>query len=125
MGEDSRLFDHIYNTWQDAKRSVITFKKNFSSFLKAGVTLVFFRLLRKILLNKKLLKHQKIENHPERISNIKHFNICLVIFVTCDICHYWYFKDIGFKYGPYRCNGCHDLMQKAMGFNNIAIVYIK
>ena len=23
------------------------------------------------------------------------------------------------------CNGCHDLMQKAMGFNNIAIVYIK
>ena len=28
----------------------------------------------------------------------------------CDICHYWYFKDIGFKYGPYLCNGCHDLM---------------
>ena len=56
MGEDSRLFDHIYNTWQDAKRSVITFKKKFSSFLKAGVTLVFFRLLRKILLDKKLLK---------------------------------------------------------------------
>ena len=25
----------------------------------------------------------------------------------------------------YLCNGCHDLMQKAMGFNNIAIVYIK
>ena len=32
----------------------------------------------------------------------------------CDICHYWYFKDIGFKYEPYLCNGCHDLMQKAM-----------
>ena len=43
----------------------------------------------------------------------------------CDICHYWYFKDIGFKYGPYLCNGCHDLMQKIMGFNNIAGVYIK
>ena len=43
----------------------------------------------------------------------------------CDICHYWYFKDIGFKYEPYLCNGCHDLMQKAMGFNNIAIVHIK
>ena len=43
----------------------------------------------------------------------------------CDICHYWYFKDIGFKYEPYLCNGCHDLMQKAMGFNNIAIAYIK
>ena len=43
----------------------------------------------------------------------------------CNICHYWYFKDIGFKYEPYLCNGCHDLMQKAMGFNNIAIVYVK
>ena len=42
----------------------------------------------------------------------------------CDTCHYWYFKDIGFKYEPYFCNRCHDLMEKAMGFN-IAIVYIK
>ena len=43
----------------------------------------------------------------------------------CDICHYWYFKDIGFKYEKYLCNGCHDLLQKAMSFNNVAIVYIK
>ena len=43
----------------------------------------------------------------------------------CDICHYWYFKDIGFKYEPYLCNGCYDLMQKSMSFNNIAIVYVK
>ena len=42
----------------------------------------------------------------------------------CDICHYWYFKDIGFKYESYLCNGCHDLMQKSMSFNNIAIVYV-
>ena len=43
----------------------------------------------------------------------------------CDICHYWYFKDIGFKFEPYLCNGCHDLMQKVMSFNNITIVYVK
>ena len=43
----------------------------------------------------------------------------------CDICHYWYFKDIAFKYELYLCNGCHDLMQKAMSLNNIAIVYVK
>ena len=42
-----------------------------------------------------------------------------------DICHYWCFKDIGFKYEPYLCDGCHDLMQKAMSFSNIAIVYVK
>ena len=43
----------------------------------------------------------------------------------CDICHNWHFKDIGFKYEPYLSNGCHDLMQKAMSFNNVAIVYVK
>ena len=41
----------------------------------------------------------------------------------CDIFHYWYFRDIGFKYEPYLCSGCHDLMQKAI--NNIAIVYVR
>ena len=29
----------------------------------------------------------------------------------CDIIHYWYFKGIGFRYEPYLCNGCHDLME--------------
>ena len=43
----------------------------------------------------------------------------------CDICHYSYFKDTGFSYEPYFCNGCHDLMQKAVGFDNVAIVYVK
>ena len=41
------------------------------------------------------------------------------------ICHYWYFKDTGFKYESYLCNGCHGLMQKAMNFNNVAIIYVK
>ena len=43
----------------------------------------------------------------------------------CKICHYWYFKDIGFKYEPYLWNGCHDLMQEAMSSNDAAIVYVK
>ena len=43
----------------------------------------------------------------------------------CKICHYWYFKDIGFKYEPHLCNGCHGLIQKAISFNYIAIVYFK
>ena len=41
----------------------------------------------------------------------------------CDICNYWCFKDNGFKYKQYLCNDCHDLMQRAMIFNNTAIVY--
>ena len=43
----------------------------------------------------------------------------------CDICHYWYFFEKNFKYEPYLCNGCHDLMQKPMNFNDVAIVCIK
>ena len=43
----------------------------------------------------------------------------------CKICYYWYFKDIGFKYESYVCNGCHSLMQKAISFNDVAIVYVK
>ena len=43
----------------------------------------------------------------------------------CDIRHFWYFKDIGFKYEKYLCNGYHDLMQEAMTFNNAAIAYVK
>ena len=43
----------------------------------------------------------------------------------CDTCCYWYFKYIYFKYELYLCNGCHDLMQKAMSFNYVAIVYVK
>ena len=43
----------------------------------------------------------------------------------CDICHYWYFLDENFNYEPYLCNGCPDLMQKAMSFNDVANVSIK
>ena len=41
------------------------------------------------------------------------------------ICHYWYFKDISFKYEPHLFNGCHNLMQEAVSFNNIDIIYVK
>ena len=43
----------------------------------------------------------------------------------CDIYHYWYFLDENVNYEKYLCNGCHDLIQKAMNLNDIAIVFIK
>ena len=43
----------------------------------------------------------------------------------CDICHYWHFLDKNFNYEKYLGNGCHDLMQKAMKFNDAVIVSIK
>ena len=43
----------------------------------------------------------------------------------CDICHYLYFLDKNFSYQPHLCHGCHDLMQKAMSFNDVSIVSVK
>ena len=43
----------------------------------------------------------------------------------CILCHYWYFLDKNFNYGPYLCDGCYNIMQKSINFKNIAIVHVK
>ena len=43
----------------------------------------------------------------------------------CDICHYSYLLNKYFIYEPYLCNGCHEVIQNAMNFNDLAIVSIK
>ena len=43
----------------------------------------------------------------------------------CMFCHYWYFLDKDFTYGPYLCDGCYNIMQKSIDLKNIAIVHIK
>ena len=43
----------------------------------------------------------------------------------CMLCHYWYFLDKSFNYGPYLCDGCYNMMQKCNKHKNIAIVRIK
>ena len=44
--------------------------------------------------------------------------------VECMICHYWYFKDIGFKYQPYVCNKCHDLSMVVQDLKHLMILKI-
>ena len=43
----------------------------------------------------------------------------------CKFCHYWYFLNKNFRYGPYTCDGCYDIVQRSTDFKNIAIVQIK
>ena len=43
----------------------------------------------------------------------------------CMLCHYWYFLEKSFSYGPYLCDGCCNIMQKSNDLKNIAIVHIK
>ena len=43
----------------------------------------------------------------------------------CTLCHYWYFLDKSFSYGPYLCDRCYNMMQKCSKLKNIAIVRVK
>ena len=43
----------------------------------------------------------------------------------CIIYHFWCFLEINFKFQPEVCHGCQDLMQKAMIFNDVAVVFVK
>ena len=51
---------------------------------------------------------------------IKQMHQKSAVFITIGI-----FLDKNFKYEPYLYNGCNDLMQKAMNFNDVAVVSIK
>ena len=42
----------------------------------------------------------------------------------CDVCHYCYFLDKGFKFQTHVCNGCHDLLMMPTNLNDIVILTI-
>ena len=42
----------------------------------------------------------------------------------CIICHYSYFLETNFRFQPKVCDACHDLMQKGMSFNDVAVVFV-
>ena len=50
-----------------------------------------------------MLQHQKVNVSKE-----------------CELCHYWFFKNIGLKFEENVCNGCHDLLIIAHSLKNIA-----
>ena len=43
----------------------------------------------------------------------------------CELCHYWFFKDVGFKFEEHVCNRCHHLLTMAHSLKNIAILSAK
>ena len=43
----------------------------------------------------------------------------------CEFCHYWFFKEIGFKFEDHVCNKWHDLLTIAHSSKNIAILNAK
>ena len=43
----------------------------------------------------------------------------------CELWHYWFFKDVGFKFEEHVCNRCHDSLTMAHSLKNIAILNTK
>ena len=43
----------------------------------------------------------------------------------CELCHYWFFKDAGFKFEERVCNKCHDLLTMAHSLKDTAILSAK
>ena len=43
----------------------------------------------------------------------------------CDIFHYWCFLNKGFKFQPYVCNRCHDLLMMSINLSDITLLKIK
>ena len=42
-----------------------------------------------------------------------------------ELCLYWFFKDVGFKFEEHICNGCHHLLTMAHSLKNKAILSAK
>ena len=63
-----------------------------------------------------MLRYQKI-NASERIDVNK-----TSISKECGLCHYWFFKDIGFEFEEHICNKCHDLLMIAYSLKDIVIL---
>ena len=43
----------------------------------------------------------------------------------CILCHYWYFKDVGFKFELHVCNKCHDVLMTAYELKIIETLNVK
>ena len=41
------------------------------------------------------------------------------------LCHYWYLRNVGFRFEPHVCNKCHDVLMTAYKVKDIAIRNVK
>ena len=41
------------------------------------------------------------------------------------LCHYWYLRNVGFRFEPHVCNKCHDVLMTAYKLKDIAILNVK
>ena len=64
-----------------------------------------------------MLRYQKIE-----VSEGIDINNNTSASKECELCHYWFSKDIGFKFEEHVCNKCQDLLTIAYFLKDKAIL---
>ena len=42
-----------------------------------------------------------------------------------ELCHYWFFKDVGFKFQEHAFDKFHELLTRAYSLKNIAILSVR
>ena len=40
-------------------------------------------------------------------------------------CHYWYYLNKNFTYGPFTYDSCYNIVQKSTDFKNITFIHVK
>ena len=43
----------------------------------------------------------------------------------CMFCHYWYYLNKNFSYGPFTCGGCYNIVQRSTDLKYITIIHVK
>ena len=66
-----------------------------------------------------MLRYQKIDISEEIDTNKTNAS------KESEVCHYWFFKNIVFKFEEHDCNKCHDLLTIAYSLKDIAILNAK
>ena len=66
-----------------------------------------------------MIKYERIDTSEDIDFNETKLSL------ECMICHYCYFKNAGFKYQPYVCNGCHDFSMIVQNLSDFVILKIK
>ena len=66
-----------------------------------------------MLQHKKISASEEIQIHKKNASK------------ECMLCHYWYFKYVGFKLESHVCNKCGDALMNAYELRNIAILNVR
>ena len=49
-------------------------------------------------------------------------NKCKETSKECNLCKFYYFLDRYFNHGPHLCDGCYDMLMKAVSIKNLAII---